>query len=75
MLIVVSVPVWACTGCCCGYISENILQVGKSATNVQDLGGLASQLTRDYAKLANSTRGACSTTANPEVWRKLDHLL
>ena len=47
-------------------------QLGKAATNnVGDLGGLAHTLARDYAMLADETRGAVSVSAHPEMAARL----
>ena len=43
------------------------LQVGKSGTSLQDLGGLANILARDYDQLSGQMRGAVATISNPEV--------
>ena len=41
--------------------------VVKSSTNVQALGPLGQQITRDYSELTEQTRGAIATSNNPEV--------
>lgn len=41
--------------------------LGKSVSNVSELGALANKLTRDYRQLASESRGACATAHNPEV--------
>lgn len=41
--------------------------MSKSLTNVQELGGLANLLTRDYSNLANDCHGAVHTCTNPQV--------
>ena len=41
--------------------------VGKSATDVHQLGALANQLTRDFDALASDSRGAAGATANQDV--------
>lgn len=41
--------------------------MSKSLTNVQELGGLANLLARDYNSLANDCHGAIHTSTNPQV--------
>jgi len=41
--------------------------MGKSVTNVQDLGTLANMLTRDYCALANESRGIVDASSNPQL--------
>jgi hypothetical protein len=43
------------------------LQVGKAATDVDSLGLLANQLTRDFDLLASDSRGAAVSVQNMEV--------
>lgn len=44
-----------------------VKQVGKAATDVENLGLLANQLTRDFDLLASDSRGAAGTAQNAEV--------
>ena len=39
----------------------------KSVNSVQELGGLANSLTRDYSALAGDCRGAVAASTNPQV--------
>ena len=43
------------------------LQVTKSNTNPDDLGGLANQLTNEFGNLANEAKYAAMTAENDEV--------
>lgn len=43
------------------------VQIGKSTTNVGQLGVLANQLTRDYAQLASASCGAAGATTSSDV--------
>ena len=45
--------------------------VAKSVTSVQDLGGLANTLTRDYSQLASDCRGAISVAPNSDIGGRL----
>lgn len=46
------------------------LQVTKSNTNPDDLGGLANQLTNEFGNLANEAKYATLTAENDEVGRR-----
>ncbi|KAL3884759.1 hypothetical protein ACJMK2_024867 [Sinanodonta woodiana] len=41
--------------------------VGKSSSNISELGAVANQLTRDFDLLANDSRGAAATASNQDV--------
>ncbi|KAK7491087.1 hypothetical protein BaRGS_00017651, partial [Batillaria attramentaria] len=45
--------------------------IGKSTTNVGQLGVLANQLTRDYAQLANASCGAAAATNNADIANRI----
>ncbi|XP_064596457.1 talin-1-like [Liolophura sinensis] len=45
--------------------------VGKSGTNVAELGALANAMTRDYARLAADSQGATSVSNNPDVANRI----
>jgi len=45
--------------------------VGKSGSNVGELGGLANMITRDYSQLAKQSTGAVATTANTEIANRI----
>ena len=44
--------------------------MGKSGSNVAELGGLANLLTRDYGHLAHETAGAVATAQHTQVKKK-----
>lgn len=45
--------------------------IGKSTTNVGQLGVLANQMTRDYAQLANASCGAAGATNNSDIANRI----
>ncbi|XP_067653820.1 talin-1-like isoform X2 [Haliotis asinina] len=45
--------------------------IGKSSTNVQELGQLANLLTRDYSQLSNNSRGAAAATNNLDIGNRI----
>ena len=47
-------------------------QVGKSGSNVAELGGLANQLTKDFTQLANDSCGSMATCSSQEVSLLID---
>lgn len=53
---------------CCKEISRISQEmVGLSYTNVEELGPLALELSRNYSQLADDTRGAVATVSGPDV--------
>ncbi|XP_041355718.1 talin-1-like [Gigantopelta aegis] len=45
--------------------------VGKSTTNVTELGHLANMLSRDYGQLANNSRGAAAAVNNADIGNRI----
>lgn len=50
-----------------GPCVSSLVQVTKSNTNPDDLGGLANQLTNEFGDLANEAKYAALTAENEEV--------
>jgi len=50
------------------------IQVGKAATDVDNLGLLANQLTRDFDLLASDSRGAAITVHNTDVCKTFNFI-
>ncbi|XP_003372683.1 putative I/LWEQ domain protein, partial [Trichinella spiralis] len=45
--------------------------VAKSYSNVEEIGALATELTKNYCMLANDARGACAAASSSEVGQKI----
>uniref|UniRef100_A0A3P8ZIK2 Talin 2a n=1 Tax=Esox lucius TaxID=8010 RepID=A0A3P8ZIK2_ESOLU len=57
----------AAMGRCCVDVNVSVLQMTKSVTCPEELGGLASQVTTDYSQLALQGRLAAHTAEPPEI--------